>query len=580
MLHCQPCASALGGWHSLSPNGVYFMQFKSLLAGVAALSLTASGVAQTPRSAPAAAEFSADAFRAHVTFLADDLLEGREAGTRGYDIAARYVATQFEALGLRPGTASGWLQPVEFIRYTTRGQPTLNVAGQTYTHGREMIVRASPGSEVTLDAPMVFVGYGLDMPAHGFNDYEGLDVRGKIVVVLSGIPDGVPSDVAAHLSGDKRRMAAARGAVGMISIRTRHDAAQIPWERTLRAADRPGTTWLEPDGTPFVDGSLGFSAAVSEPAAETLFRGAPRSAAQVLDEAARAGARPRGFALAQTARFNRQDSEWTRFSSPNVVAVLPGTDPSVANEYVLLMAHLDHIGVRPTGEGDRINNGAMDNATGIATLIEVARQFSRPGNRPRRPILIAAVTAEEKGLLGAQYLARHPVVGNGRVISVVNLDMPILTYDFQDVTAFGAEHSTMGPIVQRAAARMNVGVAPDPLPEEGLFTRSDHYRFVQQGVPSVFLMTGFANGGRQRFTHFLENQYHSPRDELSLPFNWRAGARFAQLNYLIAREIADGREAPRWYAGSFFGDAFGGRQARAPQPGRPQAASRASNAAR
>jgi hypothetical protein len=555
------------------------MQFKPLLAGLAALSLSASGMAQT--QAAGAGDFSADAFRAHVTFLADDLLEGREAGTRGYDIAARYVATQFEALGLRPGTANGWFQPVDFVRYATHGQPTLTVAGRTYTHGREMIVRASPGSAVTLDAPLVFAGYGLDMPGHGFNDYQGIDVRGKIVVVLSGIPDGVPSDVAAHMSGDKRRMAAARGAIGMISIRTRHDIAETPWERTLRGADRPGTTWLEPDGTPFVDGrGLGFSATVSEAAADALFRGAPRSAAQVLDEAAQAGARPRGFALAQSARFAREAAETTRFSSPNVVAVLPGTDPALAGEYVLLMAHLDHIGVRATGEGDRINNGAMDNATGIATLIEVARQFSRPGNRPRRPILIAAVTAEEKGLLGAQYLARHPVPG-GRVISVVNLDMPILTYDFQDVTAFGAEHSTMGATVQRAAARMHVGLAPDPLPEEGLFTRSDHYRFVQQGVPSVFLMTGFANGGRERFTDFLEHQYHSPRDEISLPFNWQAGARFAQLNYLIAREIADGAEAPRWYAGSFFGDAFGGQQARAPQPTQPaQAASRPSSAAR
>jgi Zn-dependent M28 family amino/carboxypeptidase len=553
------------------------MQFKSLLAGLAALSLSASGVAQT--QAAGAGEFSADAFRAHVTFLADDLLEGREAGTRGYDIAARYVATQFEALGLRPGTASGWFQPVHFVRYTTRGRPTLTVAGQTYTHGREMIVRASPEADaLALDAPLVFAGYGLDMPGHGFDDYQGIDVRGKIVVVLSGVPQGVASDVAAHMSGDKRRMAAARGAVGMISIRTRGDIAETPWDRTIRFADRPGTTWLEPDGTPFVDGSaLRFSATVSEAAAEALFQGAPRSAAQVLDEAARAGTRPRGFALAHSARFAREGAETTRFSSPNVIAVLPGTDPSVANEYVLLMAHLDHIGVRSTGEGDRINNGAMDNATGIATLIEVARQFSRPGNRPRRPILIAAVTAEEKGLLGAQYLARHPVT-DGRVISVVNLDMPILTYDFQDVTAFGAEHSTMGATVARAAARMDVGLAPDPLPQEGLFTRSDHYRFVQQGVPSVFLMTGFANGGRARFTDFLEHQYHSPRDEVSLPFNWQAGARFARLNYLIAREIADGAEAPRWYSGSFFGDAFGGRQARAPRPA--QAASRPSSAAR
>jgi Zn-dependent M28 family amino/carboxypeptidase len=235
------------------------------------------------------------------------------------------------------------------------------------------------------------------------------------------------------------------------------------------------------------------------------------------------------------------------------------------------MAHLDHIGIREprpndAANADRINNGAMDNATGIATLIEVARAFSRSGNRPRRPILIAAVTAEEKGLLGAGYLARHPVVGNGRVISVVNLDMPILTYDFRDVTAFGAEHSTMGPITARAASRMGVRLSPDPLPEEGLFTRSDHYNFVKEGIPSVFLMTGFANGGEREFRGFLATRYHSPGDDLSQPINWQAGAKFAQLNYLIAREIADGAEVPRWYRGSFFGDAFGGNQPRAERP--------------
>jgi Zn-dependent M28 family amino/carboxypeptidase len=207
----------------------------------------------------------------------------------------------------------------------------------------------------------------------------------------------------------------------------------------------------------------------------------------------------------------------------------------------------------------------MDNATGVATLIEVARQMSRAGNRPRRPILFAAVTAEEVGLIGSEYLARNPVA-DGRVAAVVNLDMPVLTYDFSDVTAFGAEHSTLGPLVERAAARMNVRLAPDPLPHEGLFTRSDHYEFVRVGVPSVFLMTGFGGEGRERFTDFLEESYHSPQDDLALPFDWGAGARFAQLNYLIAREIADAPEAPLWYADSFFGDAIAPGQQRAQRP--------------
>ena len=544
------------------------MIFKALAATLAA----ALGVAVLAQTTPAAApNFSADAFRAHVTFLADDLLEGREAGTRGYDIAARYVATQFAALGAQPAVNGGWFQPVPFIRTVNEGASRLIVGGQSF--GNDAIVfRTSPDpAALAIDAGVVFVGYGLDIPARGFDDYAGLDVRGRIVVALSGTPDNVPSDVAAHLNAEKRRMAAARGAIGLITIRTRAEAVRSPWRRMTEQSRRAGTAWIGADGVPFTDGdTMRFSATIDMAPAEALFAGSRRTLAQVLDDAARPGARPRGFALRQQARVERPASQATRFSSPNVIAVLPGSDPALAGEYVLLMAHLDGLGIgeaRPgdAADADRIRNGAMDNTTGVATLIEVARQMMRDPTRPRRPILVAAVTAEEKGLLGAEYMARNPVV-DGRIVSVVNLDMPILTYDFQDVIAFGAEHSTMGPIVARAAARMNVALSPDPLPTERLFTRSDHYKFVRQGVPSVFLMTGFAGEGRERFTRFLADTYHGPSDDLALPFNWATGARFAQLNYLIAREIADAPEAPLWYEGSFFGDVFATGQPRARRP--------------
>ena len=525
------------------------MKIKLLLSGLAALSLAGAAVAQPGPTAP---EFSAEAFRAHVTFLADDLLEGREAGSRGYDIGARYVATQFEALGLRPGGPEGaWQQPIEFLRYRLRGTPTLTVAGQSFEHGRDLIMRPSPeAAPFTLEAPMVFAGYGIALP--GQDDYAGLDVRGKIVVVFDGYPRGIPSDVGAHIAYDKARLAASHGAAGMIILRTPEQMRRRPWARMVSSANRPGTTWIGTDGRPFAGAGLGFSAVVERPVAEAIFLRAPQALDTILRRIAADGSyRPRGFALGPTARVRREGTS-ERFRSANVLAVLPGTDPALANDHVLLMAHLDGLGIGGDGNGDRIRNGAMDNATGVATLIEVARAMSRPGNRPRRPILFAAVTAEEIGLLGAEYLADNVPV-QGRVIAVVNLDMPILTYDFQDVIAFGAEHSTMGPIVERAAARMGVRLIPDPLPEQGLFTRSDHYKFVRAGVPSVFLMTGFGGEGRQRFTSFLEHEYHSPQDDLSQKFNWQAGARFAQLNYLIAREIADGAEAPLWYADSIFG---------------------------
>ena len=553
------------------------MKFRGLAPLLGFLAWAGAAVSQTvPGAAADGAEFSAAAFRSHVEFLADDLLEGRETGTRGYDVAAHYVASQLEGLGLEPGAAGSWFQPVPLVRYAIAGTPRLTVGGQAFAQGRDFLLRPSADAEaLDLEAPLVFAGWGLDLPERGFDDYRGLDVRGKIVVVLNGTPDGTASDVASHLNAEKAHMAAERGAVGMILLRTNGEAANLPWERVARYTGRPGTTWVDRDGRPYAAHSLRFLATAGPTLADALFRDAPQPLAALLADAERPGARPAGFALAEAARIEREGARLERFASSNVIGLLPGTDPALAGQYVLLMAHLDGLGLAAAGSrdargGDRIRNGAMDNASGVATLIEVARAMSRPGHRPRRPILFAAVTGEEIGLLGSSYLAANPV-GAGRVAAVVNLDMPVLTYAFEDVTAFGAEHSTLGAIVARAAARMHLQVSPDPLPEEGLFTRSDHYSFVRRGVPSVFLMTGFAGEGRQRFTRFLDTRYHTVSDDLTLPFDWAAGARFARLNYLIAREIADEPELPLWYADSFFGAAVGSGQRLAQRPAEPPA---------
>ncbi|HEX9931907.1 MAG TPA: M28 family metallopeptidase [Allosphingosinicella sp.] len=538
------------------------MKFKRFAASAVFALTAAAAAAQAP-----SADFAPERFRSHVAFLGDDLLEGRETGTRGYELAARYVAAGFEGLGLRPGARDGsWYQQVPFVRFAMSEPARITIGDRTFVHRQDFSVRQHPAAGRTqFEAPTVFAGYGLEAPSFGLDDYRGLDVRGKIVVVLDGTPSGLPSDVAAHLGSEKRRIAARRGAVGLITLRRPADAARMPFRSTMGRAMEPGITWVAPNGTPFTDSpSLRFIATADTALAEALFQGARRSLAQVHAEAAQPGARPRGFALRQTVGFERESANST-IQSPNVIGILPGTDPAVAGEYVLLMAHLDGLGVREGGEGDRIRNGAMDNATGIATMLEVARKMSEPGSRPRRPVIFAAVTAEERGLLGAQYLANNPTV-DGRIVGVVNLDMPILTYNFTDVIAFGAEHSTLGPIVERAAARMNVALTADPLPEQGLFTRSDHYMFVREGIPAVYLMTGFRGEGERQFRSFLANQYHSPQDDLSQRFDWRAGARFAELNYLIAREIADAPQAPLWYRGSFFGDAFAPRAARAPSP--------------
>jgi Zn-dependent M28 family amino/carboxypeptidase len=223
------------------------------------------------------------------------------------------------------------------------------------------------------------------------------------------------------------------------------------------------------------------------------------------------------------------------------------------NEYVVLSGHLDHIGITPPVNGDSINNGALDNASGVATTLEVARLFR--GHPPRRSVLFLIDTAEEKGLIGAEYFAHNPTVPLSAITADVDLDMPILTYDFTDVTAYGADRSSIGPSVRRAAATMDVKLSPDPEPDEGIFTRSDHYRFVEQGVPAVFLATGFANGGEAATKFFMKNNYHKPSDDLSQPIRYDVGAKFARLNYAITRELADGAR-PSWNTGDFFAGKF------------------------
>lgn len=541
--------------------------------GIAFLSLALASPAPAQRAVPAP-EFSPESFRSHVAFLADDRLEGRDTGSRGYDLAALYVASRFEALGLKPAGRDGWYQQVPFLESRLSGEPgSLTIGGRRFLHGQEVVLTPTPDeAPVALEAPAVFVGYGLEAPEIGVDDYEGLDVRGKIVVVLNGFPNGMKSDVGAHLNSDKRRVASNHGAIGLVSIRTLSEAKRRPWSRLQQSADEASLGWIGEDGRSYTPApGLRFRATLDTPAAEALFAGAKTSLGRVLAEAGRKDGRPKGFALKPRIAISQQ-SAMRRFSSPNVLAILPGSDPKLAGEYVLLMAHLDHEGVKPAkagesaeaGGGDRIYNGAMDNAVGIATMLEVARAMAASPDRPKRSILFAAVTAEEKGLLGAQYLARHGVPG-GKVAAVVNLDMPILLYDFTDVVAFGAEHSTMGEAVARAGRTMGVALAEDPLPQEGLFTRSDHYRFVQEGVPSVFLMTGFANGGREKFTNFLSTHYHKVSDQLSLPIDWKTGAKFARINYEIAREIADAPEAPRWYSDSFFGRTLAPKAAKAPR---------------
>jgi Zn-dependent M28 family amino/carboxypeptidase len=541
------------------------------LAAALSLALTTAAPAQAPVQAQAAPEFSPARFKSHVAFLADDLLEGRDTGSRGHEIAAAYVASQFLGLGLTPGGTDGsWYQQVPFRSALLDGKPRFTLTGPAgqvvWENGSEMSVGASLTAEKDdVTAPVVFAGYGAEAPQYGADDYRGLDVRGKIVAVFSGLPKGLPSEIAAHLGDTKAETAAKHGAVGMVTLYTAESARRRPWAAMANRGMRPILTWVGPTGRTGDDG-VRFAAAASDTAAAALFAGAPRSFADVRAEVD-AGTAPKGFALRTSLRLERQ-SKWTSIRSPEVVGLLPGSDPVLKNEYVILMGHLDHLGMRRNGKPgeDVVYNGALDNAAGVATMLEAARAFATSPNRPRRSILFIANTGEEKGLLGAAYFANNPTVPVGRIAAAVDLDMPLLLYRFTDVIAFGADHSTVGEAVRAAAGQMGVGLSPDPMPEENIFVRSDHYEFVKEGVPAIMLATGWANGGGEKWKGFLGGAYHHPNDDMAQPIDWDSGARFARLNYLIARRLADSPQRPLWYKGDYFGDAFAPGQPRATRP--------------
>lgn len=521
------------------------------LLGVAPLAalLVAAAPAKNTAVAPLyrAPQAQSDRVHATVQFLADDLLEGRGTGKRGHELAAAYVASRFQALGLKPGGENGsWYQRVPFRRATTDGTPTfaMTVGGKTeaLTAGQDMAVRPSVTEKArSISAPVVFVGLGIRDAKLKIDDYAGLDVRGKIVLVLGGTPKGLPSDIAAHIASRKADMAAAAGAIGMIDV-----AMAGP-------SDRPVTDWIDSKGKAgSMPQGLRFRGSVSRPVVERLFAGAPQTFSAVMASRA-AGQSPRGFALAPSLSINARSS-WSDFTSPEVVGKMEGSDARLRDEYVVLMGHLDHLGMRENAKPgeDVIYNGALDNAAGVATMLEAAERFIASGQKPKRSLLFIANTGEELGLLGASYWAEHPTVPLSKVSAAVDLDMPLPLYDFTDVTAFGAEHSTVADAVAKAGRTMGVSVGPDPMPEQGIFVRSDHYPLVLRGVPAILMFTGHANGGKPQWDKFFASNYHQVSDDLKLPINWGALARYGELNYRIARELADSPTRATWRAGSYF----------------------------
>lgn len=541
-------------------------QWLASAAGGAAAGLVAMPALGQTAAAPRA---SLAALQAHLRFLASPLLEGRETGSRGFDIAAAYVASHFARLGLQPlGPEGSYALPVLLKTTKLASTPPVlrlwrGATAETLTYLDDFSTRpdlAATHSEVT--APLVFAGHGIRAPAFGLDDYAGLDVKGRIVVVLSGRPLQLPSEEGAHYAGrlTKAALAAQLGAVGMISLATPRSELVSPFHLARQYAGSTAMDWRSADGQGGQENlPLRGWANVSLQRAPALLATLTRDYRQLVADAEAGKPVPRGD-LGLTAEMVR-DSLHGDTRSANVVGLLPGRHPERRHEVLVLSAHLDHLGRKTGPQGEVIYPGAMDNALGMATLLETATQLAQAPGGFDRSILIAALTGEEQGQLGSSMLAAQPPLPAEQLTAAVNIDMPILLHDFNEVVALGGDHSTLGAAVARAAGELGLKMAADPQPEQARFTRSDQYSFVRRGIPAVILGPGAGSfnpqeDGAALMRDFRRLRYHQPGDDLSQPFHWAAVQRYAQLHVGVMQALAQQAQRPQWLPGDFFGELF------------------------
>jgi Zn-dependent M28 family amino/carboxypeptidase len=505
----------------------------------------------------------------HIRVLADDSLTGRAPGTAGFDGAARYVESFFASLGLEPAGVDGYRQPVPLQHSVVdEGASGLSITanGQTaeLAYGEDFTLAPSPlKAEESVTAPVVFVGYGVSAAEHGYDDYGDIDVDGKIVAYLTGAPPSMPSTQRAYFSsGDvKRDEAASRGAIGMLGF-TYPDDPRFRWAVGAARSRRGSFAWLDEAGTPRGRGGaspIRGSASLNHSAVETLFAGAPTALENVF--AAARESVPQAFDLPVEASI-RTASAQRRVASYNLVARLAGSDPALSDEHVVYVGHVDHFGIGDPVDGDSIYNGAHDNASGTAIVMEIARAFRSLSESPRRSVLFLIATAEEWGLLGSDYFVQHPTVPGSSLVANMSLDMPFLYHPLLDIVPYGAEHSTLSQGVQRAADHLGLAIGEDPIPEQVLFIRSDHYSFVRRGVPALFIKSGFETGderdGGAINSAYRQEIYHTPRDDVGQEFDFGAGVSHARVNFLTGYHVAMQDERPTWNRGDFFGGLFGG----------------------
>jgi len=504
-----------------------------------------------------ATHFDGKTWWEHVKFLADDSLEGRDTGSEGIKKAQAYAVEQFKKAGLAPAGTDGFYQPVAFMQYQVdeaKSSLALIANGKS-----EAISFADDGfistrltrKSAELTAPLVFVGYGLRVPEKNLDEFAGVDLKHKIAVYLAGSPEDVPSSLAAHYQtiGERWKALRAAGAVGLITIYN-PASMDIPWARISVNRNHPSVDLA--DAEFHESEGLQIAMAFNPASAEKLFAGSGHTFAEIAALGKDRKPLPH-FALASSLKANSVIVS-TPLKCQNVVAKLEGSDAASKNEFVVLSAHVDHVGIGAPINGDKIYNGAMDDGSGTALVLDFAAEMKARPEKLKRSILFLLVTAEEKGLLGSKYFAAHPTVPAKAIVADINVDMFLPIAPLKVLRIQGIADSSLGEHAAEVARSFGVKPVADPEPLRNLFIRSDQYYFIRHGVPSVIMDVFFEPGSPEQklFKDWLTNPYHAPSDDVNQPVDLNAAALYEEIARKLLVDTANAGAAPKWSADSFF----------------------------
>jgi Zn-dependent M28 family amino/carboxypeptidase len=527
-----------------------------LLVTISVITFTLFALAQTQSPPAAEPHFDGKIWWNYVKVLAADDMEGRETGSTGLRKAQDYVVEQLKSAGLEPVGTRGYFQAIQFVsRQIVEKDSSLALVhgGQVepLTLGDDAIFNTRVDLAPKLEAPLVFAGYGLTVPELGYNDLAGLDLHDKVVVIFAGAPAEIPGALASHYQSAGERWKALRkaGVRGIINI-PNPTAIDIPWSRISANRTRPS---MALKGAEFEETSGQDLAVTFNPErAQKLFEDSGHTLDELVALMKERKPLPR-FSLAVSVRAKTSVNK-KELESANLVAEFPGSDPKLKNEYVVLSAHLDHLGLGEPINGDRIYNGAMDNASGSAVLLDLVGSLRKLGRHPKRSLLFVFVTGEEKGLLGSRYFTAHPTVKPGSMIANINIDMFLPIVPLKVLTVYGLGESDLGDMAREAAREQGVLVQADPEPQRNAFIRSDQYNFIRHGVPAVAMGVSFEKGSPEQdiFKNWRTQRYHAPSDDLDQPVDLVTAGKYEEIVRSLMIRAADGSGRPLWKASSFF----------------------------